>query len=84
MNQAPGTRFWNRCIGNRVWQGSGKRVSGCFGNQVRKSGFGAGAVDRELGVGNQGFDVSRKGFAAGSANQGMNSLLGVPPELIFL
>ena len=34
----------------------------------------------ELSVGNQ---LLVKGFAAGSVNQGMNSLLGVPAELIF-
>ena len=34
----------------------------------------------ELSVGNQ---LLVKGFAAGSVNQGMNSLLWVPAELIF-
>lgn len=26
-NQAPGNRFWYRCFGNWLWQGSGKRIS---------------------------------------------------------
>ena len=64
---ASSARFWDREPG--------------LGNQVRERGYGTGA--QASSVGNQVFGVSWKGLAAGSVNQGVVMLLGIPRDLRF-
>lgn len=84
-NQVSGIAFRELVTRNQLWQAASSarfwdREPG-LANQVRERGYGTGA--QESSVGNQVFGVSWKGLAAGSVNQGMVMLLGIPPDLIF-